>query len=421
MTAPPETDPPIALDLPESGSGLRAARRRRLVHRRTLRRLGFVSAMVALVAAIPVLATIGYRALRDTTTGRRIDAQNDPAKPRYEANVMPTPVVLLAELGADNTLQGVTMLALGPDDTGGAAVFIPPSTVSPRADGTLDTLSNTFGAGDVTALEQATANLLGLSFDQVIVMNADQWQQFAAPVAPLTVNNPDRVAIRDAKGKTTTLFPAGQLQLNADQVASYMQVRSPNESTLALLNRKQALWSAWLAAIKSSGSSGAVPGETTVGFGRYLLGLSKGTADIATLPVKSHSDPGTNAETFEPDTEGIQALVAQDVPLPTPANEGDRVRVRLLSGVGPIGSPNAVAAKIVSAGGEVTILGNADRFDYPTTQIIYYEDTFAAAANKLRDTLGLGEVTKSPTPTDVEDVTVILGSDATAKYGGTGG
>ena len=87
--------------------------------------------MVVLVAAIPVLATIGYRTLRDTTTGRRIDAQNDPTKPRYEANVLPTPVVLLVEMGADNSLQGLTMLALGPNDTGGAAVFIPPSTVAP--------------------------------------------------------------------------------------------------------------------------------------------------------------------------------------------------------------------------------------------------------------------------------------------------
>jgi hypothetical protein len=421
MTAPPDTDPPIALDLPESGSGVRAARRRRLLHRRTFRRVGYASAMVVLVAAIPVLATIGYRALRDTTTGRRIDAQNDPNKPRYEANVLPTPVVLLAELGADNTLQGLTMLALGPNDTGGAVVFIPPSTVSQRADGTLDTLSNTFGTGDVAALEQATANLVGLSFDQTIVMNADQWQQFAAPVAPLTVDNPDRVAIRDAKGRTSTLFPAGRLQLSADQIASYMQVHNPSESDLAHLNRKQAVWSAWLEAIKAKASPGAVPGETTVGFGRYLLGLSKGAADIATLPVRPQSAPGASVETFVADPAGVQALMAQDVPLPTPANAGDRARVRLLSGVGPIGSPNVVAAKIVSGGGEITIIGNADRFDYPRTQIVYYEDQFAPAAQKLRDALGLGELSKSETPTDVEDVTVILGADATAKYGGSGG
>jgi len=420
MTAPPDTDPPPTLDLPQSGSGERAARRRS-VHRQTLRWVGFFSVMVLLVAAIPVLAMVGYHTLRDTTSGRRIDGQNDPSKPRYEANVLPTPVVLLVETGADNRLQGLTMLALGPNDTGGAVVLIPPATVAQRADGTLDTLSNTFAGGDLIALEQATANVLGLSFDQVIVMTAGQWQQFGAPVAPLALNNPDRLVVVDASGRTSTLFPAGPLQLAADQIVTYLQARNPNESDLARLNRKQAVWSAWLAAIKASTASSPVPGETTLGFGRYLLGLSKGTADIAVLPVKAQSPPGAANETYLPDSAGVSALIAQDVPLPTPANEGDRIRVRLLSGVGPIGSPNAVAARIVSAGGEVTILGNADRFDYSTTELIYYDDQFAPAAAKLRDALGLGEVSKSPTPTDTEDVTVILGSDATAKYGGNGG
>jgi LytR cell envelope-related transcriptional attenuator len=376
--------------------------------------------MVLLIAAIPVLATLGYRTLRDTTTGRRIDAQNDPNKTRYEANVLPTPVMLLVEMGADNSLQGLTMLTLGPGDTGGAVVFIPPDTVAQRADGTLDTLSNTFGKGDVAALEQATANLLKLSFDQVKIMDADQWQQFAAPVAPLSVDNPDRVVIGDARGRTATLFPAGPLQLRGDQIVSYMQVRNPNESELAQLNRKQALWSAWLAAIKASNSPGAVPGETTSGFGRYLVGLSKGPSDITMLPVKAQA-PGANNGLFVAEPAAVQALIARDVPLPTPANVGDRVRVRLLSGTGPIGSPNAVASEIVSAGGEITIIGNADRFDYTTTQIIYNGDQFAAAAQKLRDALGVGEVSKSPTPNDIEDVTVILGQDATAKYGGNGG
>src|SRR4051794_5266605 len=420
MTAPPDTDPPVALDLPESGSGERATRRRS-EHRQTLRRVGFVSAMVVLVGAIPVLATVGYRTLRDSTTGRRIDAQNDPRKPRYEANVLPTPVALLAETGADSSLQGLTMVALGPNDTGGAVVFIPPGTLAKRADGTVGTLSDTFRAGGVPALEQTTANLLGLSFDQTIVMTPDQWHQFAAPVAPLTVNNPDRLVIADAQGRTSTLFPPGPLKLGADQIATYLHARNPNESDLARLNRNQAVWSAWLAAIKASMVPNAVPGETGSGFGRYLLGLSKGTADMAVLPAKAQSAPGAVNEAYTADTAGVSALIERAVPLPTPANEGDRFRVRLLSGVGPIGSPNAVAAKIVSAGGEVTILGNADRFDYPTTQIIYYDDQFAPVAAKLRDSLGFGEVIKSPTPTDVEDVTVILGSDATAKFGGTGG
>jgi hypothetical protein len=422
MTAPPDTDPPVVLDLPDSGSGERAARRRRSSQRRTLQRVGFATAMVILVAAIPVLGALGYRALRDTTAGRRIDAQNDPSKPRYEANVLPTPVSLVVELGADGSFQGLTMLALGPNDAGGAVVFIPPATVAPRVDGTTDTLANTYGsARDLPALEQATANLLGLSFDEVDAMTVDQWQQFAGPIAPLTVDNPDRVVTTDAKGRSTTLFPAGSLQLSADQIGTYLQTRNPNESDLAHLTRKQALWTAWLAAIKASGKPDAVPGETSSGFGRYLLGLSKATADISTLPVKPQTAPGSKLETFAGDPQAISALVAQDIPLPSPANEGDRARVRLLSGTGPIGSPNLAASKIVSAGGQVTILGNADRFDYATTTIIYYDDAFAAAAAKMRDALGLGEVSKSPTPTDTEDITVILGSDATAKFGGAGG
>jgi hypothetical protein len=377
--------------------------------------------MVILVVAIPVLATVGYRTLRDTTTGRRIDAQNDPSKPRYEANVVPTPVVLLVETGADNSLQGLTMLSLGANDTGGAIVFIPPATVASRSDGTMDTLSHIYGNGDVAGLEQATANLLKLSFDQAIVMGADQWQQFAAPIAPISLDNPDRVVTTDAKGRTTTLFPAGQTSLRADQIANYLYARNPNESDLAHLNRKQAFWTAWLAAIRASSAPNAVPGETTSGFGRYLRGLSKGNVDISTLPVKSLTAPGAATESFVVDAAAVQKLISQDVALPTPANVGDRVRVRLLSGVGPVGSPNAVASLIVSAGGEVTILGNADRFDYDTTQIIYNGDQFAAGANKIRDALGLGQVSQSPTPNDIEDVTVILGRDATAKFGGNGG
>ena len=137
--------------------------------------------------------------------------------------------------------------------------------------------------------------------------------------------------------------------------------------------------------------------------------------------MKSQTAPGAANESFVADAAAVQALIARDVALPTPANVGDRLRVRLLSGVGPVGSPNAVASSIVSAGGEVTILGNADRFDYDTTQIIYNGDQFAAGAQKIRDALGLGEVSKSPTPNDIEDVTVILGRDATAKFGGSGG
>jgi hypothetical protein len=105
------------------------------------------------------------------------------------------------------------------------------------------------------------------------------------------------------------------------------------------------------------------------------------------------------------------------VPLPTPASPGDRVRVRLLSGVGPVDVPKLLASPLVSADSQIAIVGNADRFDYTTTEIVYYDDEFAAAATELQQLFGVGQATKSTTPADSEDVTVIIGKDLVDKRG----
>ena len=254
-------------------------------------------------------------------------------------------------------------------------------------------------------------------------MNADQWQQFAAPVAPLTVNNPDRVVTVDAKGRTSTLFPAGPLQLNADQIVSYLQVRNPNESDLAHLNRKQAVWSAWLAAIKASSCTGrGTGGDDRRASVATCSGLSKGAADIATLPGEAQSAPGANDETFVADPAasgrahraGCAAADARERGRPRPRPvverrrsdrqpERGRRRDRVCRWRGHRSSATPIASTTTRPRSSTTTTSSP-----PPRQ-------------KLRDALGLGEVIKSPTPNDIEDVTVILGRDATAKYGGSGG
>ena len=79
------------------------------------------------------------------------------------------------------------------------------------------------------------------------------------------------------------------------------------------------------------------------------------------------------------------------VPLPTPANPGDRVRIRLLSGVGAVDPTALVNAHLVPENAQITIVGNADRFDYATTKIVYYDDAHRADA-AARRTAGKSEV-----------------------------
>lgn len=392
--------------------------------------------MVILASAIPVLGYIGFKKVFNTTEGRSVDAQNDPTRPGYEANVVPTPVMLFAQTNADG-LTGLTMLSLGGGDSGGGVVFIPVSIVTNALDKTTTTTSTSSskttttkpsarktttlaaayvasGAGDVN---QLAANVVGLSFDELVVMTDEQLAAFVAPAAPLTINNPDRLIGVDSAGRTVVEFAAGDLTLQAADVPRYLNHRNPQESDLNRLARHQLVWQAWLEAVKSSSNPNAVPGETTTGLGRFVRGLAKGDAQFSTLPVTAEPD-SSGAETFLPDANRIGALLTSFVPLPTPANPGDRVRVRLLSGVGPVDVSKLLASSLVSsAGTQITIVGNADRFDYTTTEIVYYDDLFAAAAAQLQQLFGVGQPTKSQTAVDSEDVTVIIGSDLVDKRG----
>ena len=383
MTDLDEHDAPVTVALPESGTGARAKHRAERKRKRRVQEAWFMAAVAVLAAAIPVLGYNGFRKVFDTTEGRKVDAQNDPTKPNFEANVVPTPVLLLAQTG-DDSVTSLTMLSLGGGDVGGSVTFIPVDTVAdvlpdpttttkPGAEPKTTTLADAFTAKGQGDLNQLAANVVGLSFDESVLLNNDALTQFVKPVAPLSINNPDPLVEVDAKGRSNVVFPAGRLTLQAEDVPRYLALRNPDETDVARLARQQMVWQAWIDAVKSSSNPNAVPGETTAGLGRYLRGLAKGNVQFSTLPGSPQTD-SSGHETFEPDADRIATLMAQTVQLPTPANPGDRVRVRLLSGVGPVDATAVVSAHLVPANAQVIIVGNADRFDYTTTTIVYNDD-----------------------------------------------
>src|SRR5207248_389808 len=184
--------------------GVRARNRAARKRRRRVQEAWFMGAVVVLTAAIPLLAYIGFHKVFTTTKGRKVDAQNDPTKPNFEADVVPTPVLLLGQTDQDK-ITSLTMIALGGSDTGGAVVFIPVDTVTPAlpadlttttrrgAQPKLTTLAATFATKGQADLDQLTANVLGLSFDDTVLLNDDALTQFVTPASPLTIDNPDRL------------------------------------------------------------------------------------------------------------------------------------------------------------------------------------------------------------------------------------
>jgi hypothetical protein len=104
-------------------------------------------------------------------------------------------------------------------------------------------------------------------------------------------------------------------------------------------------------------------------------------------------------------------LVVTLVPYPRGTANAPRTLVRLLDGTGDPGHVGRVAPQVVASDSSIVVVGNADRFDYETTQIRYHRPEQRTAAERLRRALGAGEVIEDVRPIDSFDVTIVLGTD----------
>jgi hypothetical protein len=132
------------------------------------------------------------------------------------------------------------------------------------------------------------------------------------------------------------------------------------------------------------------------------------------LPV----DPlGGGDELYKVDPARLDAQVRRALPAAPP--RARRVSVQVLNGTGKPGAIAAALPALVAAGARMAVSGNADRFGYAQTQIAYYDDADAAAAQRLQQALGFGEVVRSRVRIDAVTLTVVVGADFRASSGGT--
>ncbi len=425
-------DPPTApgIELPAVGTGARAMRRRRQSRDRQLRRAGFAAALTVLALAIPVLGYVGFRAVLTSKEGRVVDPVLDPHEPGYEAVVEPTPVALVAHVAtpevdpnADDDiparqLVGLSVLTLGPGDVGGGVVLVPVHTLTgATARFGFDDLAGAFVVGGLDGLRQATANVVGTSLSEAVMVDDERWTELVAPVAPVEVANPDTVLDPDAPEGGGPAFPAGPLPIDASEVGRYLRLQNPGESALALLARQQLFWEGWLDAIGRAGDgAAAVPGEGGGGLARFVRGLGAAGPVIETLPVRqaSPSSPvggtGDAVEAFDPVEADVSELMARLVPFPTAANPGDRLRLRVLDGTGSDGAALVAARRLVLGGAEIVVVGNADRFDHATTEVRYPVE-LEDRARDVVESLGAGELVPQRAGSDTVDLTVVVGGD----------
>ena len=376
---------------------------------------------MAFVLLIVGLAFAGYRASR-LITGGSAEKVTDPKAPNFVAEVRPTPVDLVAITAPDDSLAGVLIVS---GAAKGGTVSALPATMSPGPgeDGLMATIGDAFRDGGLDQLRSVLGTGLTFGFTSAEQVSSADLTAVAGLVGPVTVKNvdnlidsPDRGKIGMDRAKETVKYRAGEVVLEPGDVAGFLGFSGIGESPDRQMLRHLAVWDQVLSGLKGKDLSqlgaggGANNGLSAVG---ELLTELEG----ATSPTRRcHSWRSRSRAPPSPRWCPIRRHsphVARVVPFPTSATPGQRARVELLNGTTKDGAALLAAPKVVAAGGEISLLGNASSFDVATTTVQYMAPEAKDAADAIAKALGV-----SATPATSEsggiDVRVTIGGDRTA-------
>jgi len=348
---------------------------------------------------------------------------------RYMPIALPTPVeevepVTVAPVEASTTAlliqtngagDTVAFTAMSVRSDGRAnVVLIPAATMVEIPGFGLDELSSAklYGGMDLASL--SVENLFAFEFDYVMELTPARLSELTRSFDPLLVDNPSRIDAINAQDRVEVRYPRGAMLLESSDTADFLASRALSERDLDRLVRHQEFWSVYLTA-----RSGVVSAQrdADAGIEDFLdeMSVRADTTDYRILDVQIL---GGENEIYGVDRAGLPAIINSLVPsrdaqsLPT--------SVQLLNGVGVPGLSPGVAERLVRAGATVQLTGNASRFDYDLTQIVYYRDDKADEAIAIQLALGTGELVKALDPIDVVDVTVVVGDDLAARIASIG-
>ncbi|HMX65783.1 MAG TPA: LytR C-terminal domain-containing protein [Microthrixaceae bacterium] len=385
-----------------------------------------LASTAAFAVLIVALALLGYQASR-LITGGGTDKVTDPAAPGYVAEVRPTPVDLVAVTTDDGVLAGVLIVSSAGAKTGGTVSALPATaSAGPGEKGTFPLLLDDFAAGGLDQLRTSLGVGLTFGFTSAEQISARDLTTLAGLAGPITVNNvdnlidaPDKATIRAGRTGETVRYRAGEVVLEPADVAGFLAFAGVGEAPDRQMLRHLTVWEQLLTALKGkdlSALAGEGSAEAGGGIGAVsdLLGdLGAGEVTYEPVPVAPQPIPGTYFTAMVPDAAALPTYVARVVPFPTSAVPGQRARVELLNGTTDKDAALLVAPKVVAAGGEITLLGNADSFDVTATQVHYPVPEAREAAEEIASALGV-TATAAPASSGGVDVSVIVGSDRTS-------
>ncbi len=248
-----------------------ARQRRRLL-------AAFVTGLAA-ACALPLGVLAGANLLLNSSGGRNVDANK-------QLKIPSTPAALLATVNDANEVTTLTVFVLAPQGVGGTIISLPANTRAEMVGNEASRrLADSYAQGGLAALALDTEGALDVTFASVGALGVGDvaallavtpviHAEFDQPVVDTKMVLPDPTTTTTVKSRTnvttppisvaidTELFPAGDIDLSPDQVASVLVARRAGEPESARFVRTKSLWSGVAAAV--GGGVALDPTQTTI-------------------------------------------------------------------------------------------------------------------------------------------------------------
>ncbi len=360
-----------------------------------------MAAVVWLATSSPSTVTDGVR--------RLVGTADDPAEEPSEGAEDRSLGRLLVHRSAEGRLSGITVVVTDGDQPGGRILLVPVGAMVEVPGFGLESLVSAEAAGGLPLLQQSIENLLGVRLGVVGELDPSAWAKAVGAAGTLTVQLGQPVEVVSEGGRVEVVFADGAVAVEPDAVGALLDTPG-QQSQLERLVRHQAFWEAWLEQVGDDRSR-APGGDTPGDLGSAVETLARGSVDFEVLPVDNLGTATGGQELYQPRGDDVRALVDAWFPDAASLDQGERIRVQVLNGVGAPAVASTIQPALIEAGAEVVLSGNAATFDQAVTEVVYYDEAERELAERVLDALGAGQLVFSRTGLDVVDVTVVVGAD----------
>jgi anionic cell wall polymer biosynthesis LytR-Cps2A-Psr (LCP) family protein len=318
----------------------------------------------------------------------------------------------------------LTLLAINRNGTKPLTLFIPTATLTEIPGYGYDSVGKAMALGRVPLQEISVENLLGVQIDHTLMVPESLMSRLVDRAGGVEVTVRGSLLEPQGSNRLVPIFQPGRQRFDGAKAVKFLGYVGQDEDELARFGRAQQLWEALygrfpgdkvddLSTIVSGFGSALVtdapPGDVGVFFSAFA---AAGEArEYRTLPVDTIGSGG-DEDAFRVRDADLEALVSGILAASRPADSvGRGTRVQILNGNGEPEIGVQVASLLVPDGFRIAVTGNAQRFDYRKTRIVFYRDADLALAQRIRRLIGVGQIEKGRTQQTIVDITIVVGQD----------